>query len=91
LGRYRAGDLEHAFFSDRALPGAHLTRSPVEPWGNPLKANAISWNKEILARYPKEIAMRLGELEVDHHYGSSCMLDITLIQALSYRIHYGEL
>ena len=41
LGRYRAQYLEHAFFKNRQLPQAHLSHSPVEPWGKPLKQNAI--------------------------------------------------
>jgi len=91
LGRYRAGDLEHAFFAKRGLPEAHLSHTPAEPWGKPLKANEVNLNDLILKRYPTEVARRVGHGEDDKHYGSTCVCDIALIQALSYRIHYGKL
>lgn len=72
LGRYRAGDLEHAFFADRELPSALLSHSPAEPWGKPLKPNSISVNAKILERYPQEVAMRVASTDEDNHYGSTC-------------------
>jgi chorismate mutase len=97
LGRYRAQDLEHAFFAHRNLPNPTLSRTPAEPWGKPLKSNAINLNDKILANYENEVVARLTssfvthEKEDDGHYGSTAVADITLIQALSYRIHYGKL
>ena len=72
LGRYRSGDLEHAFFEDRDLPSALLSHSPAEPWGKPLKVNNISVNKLILERYPSQVAQEVATGEDDSHYGSTC-------------------
>lgn len=92
LGRYRTGDLEHAFFENRALPTAHIAKAPVEIWGSPLKPNTITFNQEILTRYPEEVAKELASSDgEDQHFGSTSLCDIALIQALSYRIHYGKL
>ncbi|KAH9257790.1 chorismate mutase [Batrachochytrium salamandrivorans] len=91
LGRYREGDLEHAFFENRTLPKAYISSSPVEVWGKPLKTNQINFNPEILSRYPQEIASMLACGEEDLHFGSTSLCDVALLQALSYRIHYGKL
>jgi chorismate mutase len=73
LGRYRAGDLEHAFFAKRGLPSALLSHSPAEPWGKPLKANEVNVNEQILARYPTEVAQKIAVEEDDNHYGSTAV------------------
>jgi len=73
LGRYRAGDLEHAFFAKRGLPSAVLSHTPAEPWGRPLKPNDVNINEKILQRYPAEVAQRIATEEDDKHYGSTCV------------------
>jgi chorismate mutase len=94
LGRYRAQDLEHAFFAARSLPTPALSKTPTEPWGQPLAPNSININDEILSVYVEQVAPRIslkaGEGD-DGHCGSTCVCDIALIQALSHRVHYGKL
>ena len=74
LGRYRAGDLEHAFFEGRKLPSALLVHNPAEPWGKPLKpTTVVNVNQLILERYPTEVAQKVATGEDDKHYGSTCV------------------
>ena len=80
LGRYRAGDLEHAFFAKRGLPSALLSHTPAEPWGKPLKANDVNINALILERYPTEVAQKIASGEDDKHYGSTCCCGTCLFE-----------
>lgn len=82
--RYTAPD-EHAFTNDLPLP---LLTPMVYVW--PIKKTDININEKILKTYINEIIPLICKIEDDSNYGSSSVCDITALQALSKRIHYGK-
>lgn len=82
--RYTAPD-EHPFTKN--LPEPFLT-AMVYDW--PIKQTAININDKILTIYVDEIIPLICEKNDDHNYGSACVNDFTVLQALSKRIHYGK-
>jgi len=82
--RYTAPD-EHAFTKN--LPEPFLT-STKYVW--PIKKTNISINDKILDVYIKKIIPSICIKNDDGNYGSSAVCDITVLQALSKRIHYGK-
>jgi chorismate mutase len=82
--RYTSPD-EHPFFND--LPAPIL---PALDYASPLRPNTININPEIFGVYVKEIVPFICPAGDDRQYGSSAVNDVTLLQALSKRIHYGK-
>ena len=86
LRRYTSPD-EHPFFEE--------THSLVLPPGefpdvlHPC-AEEININGEVLALYLENLLPGLTQEGDDGNYGSSTLLDITALQNLSKRIHYGK-
>jgi chorismate mutase len=83
--RYTSPD-EHPFFED--LPEPILPA--LDYSGNPLHANRININQRIRQVYEHDIIPAICEEGDDGHFGSSAVNDVTLLQALSKRIHYGK-
>ncbi|MDP8213665.1 MAG: chorismate mutase [Candidatus Euphemobacter frigidus] len=85
IRRYTSPD-EHPFFS--GLPEPIL---PLLQYGeNPLRPNSVNINNRIRPVYEKEIVPYICKPGDDKQYGSSSMCDVTCLQALSKRIHYGK-
>ncbi|GAX84171.1 hypothetical protein CEUSTIGMA_g11594.t1 [Chlamydomonas eustigma] len=55
-----------------------------------LAHNEINLNASILRVYVKEVLPGITSPGDDNNYGSSAMLDVAVLQALSKRIHYGK-
>ncbi|MFH1038869.1 MAG: chorismate mutase [PVC group bacterium] len=85
MRRYTSPD-EHPFFPD--LPGPLLP--PLHYAENPLRPDSVNINPRIRAVYEKEIVPHVCRPGDDNQYGSSSMCDVTCLQALSKRIHYGK-
>ena len=87
IRRYTSPD-EHAFFPED-LPS--LVLPPIEyPSLLHPHAEGININDQVRALYFEELLPRICEEGDDGNYGSSALCDITLLQALSKRIHYGK-
>lgn len=86
LRRYTSPD-EHAFYPEDlpALVLPPMTFQPVLASYSP----TININSRILSVYVEHVLPDITVSGDDNNYGSSCMLDVTLLQALSKRIHYG--
>ncbi len=85
IRRYTSPD-EHPFFinlPEPVLPTLHYAE-------NPLHSNSININNRIRAIYEAEIIPHICQAGDDKQYGSSSMCDVTCLQALSKRIHYGK-
>jgi chorismate mutase len=85
LRRYTSPD-EQPFFAD--LPPPIL--SALRFHDNPLAPNTVNINDRIRTAYECEIVPFLCEPGDDGQYGSSAVCDITSLQAVSKRIHYGK-
>jgi len=83
--RYTSPD-EHPFFD--ALPEPVLPALPYA--ANPLRPNAINLNPRIRHAYEQDIIPRICLAGDDGQYGSAAVCDVTCLQALSKRIHYGK-
>ena len=84
MRRYTSPD-EHPFCRDLPspiLPELRYDESPLHP-------NTINLNPQLLGTYQTEMVPFLCEPGDDQQYGSSCVADVTCLQALSKRIHYG--
>lgn len=84
--RYTSPD-EEPFYQDLPapiLPSLHYDDSP-------LVENTINLNPEIRRCYEEDIVPMICQEGDDGQYGSSAVCDVTLLQALSKRIHYGKL
>ncbi|MBL7114700.1 MAG: chorismate mutase [Kiritimatiellae bacterium] len=85
LRRYTSPD-EHPFFSD--LP------DPVLPsltyFDNPLEENEINVNAQVRWIYEQEIIPLICCPGDDRQYGSSAVNDVSCLQAISKRVHYGK-
>lgn len=83
--RYTSPD-EHPFFQD--LPDPILP--PLGFSQNPLIPNTININSAIRERYEKTLIPWICAPGDDRQYGSTGVCDVTCLQALSKRIHYGK-
>ncbi|GIL64746.1 hypothetical protein Vafri_18627 [Volvox africanus] len=85
--RYTSPD-EQAFFPDDLPP---LVLPPITyPSVLHHCAESINMNERILQMYMNDILPGLTAPGDDFNYGSSATLDVTCLQALSKRIHYGK-
>ncbi|KAG1670864.1 hypothetical protein FOA52_000366 [Chlamydomonas sp. UWO 241] len=84
--RYTSPD-EHAFFPG-SLPS--LVMKPIE-YDRVLASFSkdININARIMEVYINEVVPEVAQPGDDNNYGSSSMLDVAVLQALSKRIHYG--
>ena len=82
--RYTSPD-EHAFFTGLPDPILPPLRSV-----NPLRPNTININARIRSLYETKIVPLICQPGDDMQWGSSAVNDVTLLQALSKRIHYGK-
>jgi len=83
--RYTSPD-EEPFYHD--LPSPILPSLRYDD--SPLVENTININPEIRRCYEEDIVPMICEDGDDGQYGSSAVCDVTLLQALSKRIHYGK-
>ncbi len=77
---------EHAFFPEQ-IPPPILT--PLQ-FPQLLAHNAVDVNPEILSLYIDEMVPAICKPGDDEQHGSSVLADITLLQAISKRIHLGK-
>ncbi len=85
IRRYTSPD-EHPFFSD--LPEPLLP--PLDYAENPLRPNRVNINARLRAVYEQEIVPLICRPGDDRQYGSSSLCDVTCLQAISKRVHYGK-
>lgn len=87
VGRYKSPD-EHSFFPD------DLQEPLLPPLQYPQvlhpAASTININKEIWSVYFEELLPRLAAEGDDGNYGSTALCDVSCLQAISRRIHYGK-
>ena len=83
--RYTSPD-EHPFFAN--LPPPVLP--PIGYSNNPLIPNQININNQIRTIYETKILDRVTRTGDDQQYGSTAVCDVSCLQALSKRIHYGK-
>ncbi|KAK4536919.1 hypothetical protein CDCA_CDCA10G2944 [Cyanidium caldarium] len=83
--RYTAPD-EYAFFPEQ-LPAPILPPLQEE---RVLHPNDVNVNARILRLYIDHVVPRVTEAGDDKNYGSSAVNDVTCLQAISKRIHYGK-
>ncbi|KAH9329753.1 hypothetical protein KI387_001861, partial [Taxus chinensis] len=87
VGRYKSPD-EHPFFPDDLLepllPPLHYPQV-LHP-----AASTVNLNKEIQRMYFDNILPRFVAEGDDGNYGSAAVCDVSCLQALSKRIHYGK-
>ena len=84
---------EHAFFPN-CLPPPLEDLAKLDYPSNLLSpingAHAISLNAALLRRYITDVVPRISVPGDDEQYGSSVLCDVSILQALSKRIHYGK-
>lgn len=85
IRRYTSPD-EQPFYEN--LPEPILP--PLHYAENPLRPNSVNINARIRLIYEEEIIPHICGAGDDKQYGSSSMCDVTCLQALSKRIHYGK-
>uniref|UniRef100_A0A7S0RV80 chorismate mutase n=1 Tax=Pyramimonas obovata TaxID=1411642 RepID=A0A7S0RV80_9CHLO len=85
MRRYTSPD-EMAFYPESLPP---LVLPPLE-YPSVLVPQNISLNDEIVELYTKTLVPAICEAGDDNNYGSTCMFDVQVLQALSKRIHYGK-
>ncbi len=71
----------------RTLPDPILPRIELP---NPLRPNSVNLNTELRTAYETHIVPDLCRPGDDTHWGSSAVQDVSLLQAMSKRIHYGR-
>lgn len=76
---------ENQFFE--SLPAPILPRAPGPTI---LAQNSININQVIKRVYREVVVPRVAKDGDDGHYGSSVTIDVSVLQALSKRIHYGK-
>lgn len=84
MRRYTSPD-EHPFFTD--LPEPIL---PPQASDSPLVANQVNINADIKQTYIDDIVPLVCAPGDDGNYGSSAVCDVSALQTLSRRIHYGK-
>ena len=84
--RYTSPD-EHPFADPSLLPSPILPALAFPPT---LKANDINVNRTIYQWYVETVLPSITRPGDDSHYGSAATADITALQLLSKRIHYGK-
>jgi chorismate mutase len=84
--RYTSPD-EHPFADPSLLPSPILPPLAFPPT---LKANDINVNRTIYQWYVETVLPSITRPGDDSHYGSAATADITALQLLSKRIHYGK-
>ena len=77
---------EEPFFD--GLPEPLLPSQSNTP--SPIRQNNIRVNPKILALYRQHVLPIICSPGDDGHYGSSAVCDVSCLQALSKRIHYGK-
>lgn len=82
--RYASPD-EHAFFPHR-LPPPQL---PLRDLTAVLKPCVVNLNADIMDLYLRKVLPSLCRPGDDEQHGSSVVRDVTLLQAISKRVHYG--
>lgn len=85
IRRYTSPD-EHPFFPN--LPEPILP--PLAYAENPLRPNSVNINPRLRDIYESEIVTLICRPGDDRQYGSSSLCDVTCLQALSKRVHYGK-
>lgn len=87
IRRYTSPD-EHAFYPD-SLPmlviGSMEYDTPLHP-----AAELININERIMKMYVDDLLPALCETGDDNNYGSTGLADVTNLQTISKRIHYGK-
>ena len=87
IRRYTSPD-EHAFYPE-SLPmlviGSMEYPCPLHP-----AAEAININDRIMRMYVEKVLPALCEAGDDNNYGSTGLADVTNLQTISKRIHYGK-
>lgn len=86
LRRYTSPD-EYPFFPED-LPSPII--APLE-YESVLQTNNVNYNQKLLQQYIERIVPALCKEGDDGNYGSSATLDISVLQLLSRRIHFGKL
>ena len=84
MRRYTSPD-EHPFFAD--LPDPIL---PPQTTDSSLMANQVNINESIKQTYLGQIVPLICASGDDGNYGSSAVCDVSALQTLSRRIHYGK-
>jgi chorismate mutase len=85
IRRYTSPD-ELPFFRNLPAPVLPLLHYAE----NPLRPNTVNINARIRGIYEEEIVPYVCSSGDDKQYGSTSMCDVTCLQALSKRIHYGK-
>ena len=84
--RYTSPD-EHPFCDPSNLPHPIL---PQLSWPVTIKANGINVNRQVYEWYCQTVIPAITKPGDDQNYGSAATADITCLQLLSKRIHYGK-
>lgn len=87
LGRYVSQE-EHPFCKKYDLSIEPAIKREIKNSG--IKPNSINLNDKIYNEYVNKIIPVLCTNGNDLHYGSTSVADITALQALSRRVHYGK-
>jgi chorismate mutase len=85
LRRYTSPD-EHPFYAGLPVPILPTLRFDE----NPLRPNTVNLNADIRELYEREIVPLICLPGDDQQYGSSAVADVTCLQSLSHRVHYGK-
>ncbi|KAJ8901713.1 hypothetical protein NDN08_003919 [Rhodosorus marinus] len=83
--RYKSPD-EHPFCANLPSP----TMPGVLEYPKTIIPNSVNVNDKIWDSYTQTILPQICEPGDDGNYGSSCTCDVTCLQAISKRIHYGK-
>jgi len=87
IRRYTSPD-ELAFFKDELPP---LVLPPLQfPDVLAPYSDSIDYNPKIMQMYLHKVIPSITQPGDDNNYGSTCLLDVNLLQSLSKRIHYGK-
>jgi len=87
IRRYTSPD-EHAFYPE-SLPPLVIPPIAFKDVLHPC-AQGININKRILAMYVDNLLPEMCEAGDDNNYGSASLCDLSCLQTISRRIHYGK-
>lgn len=88
--RYESPE-EHAFFPDRLKKRDNsLSELDYPDLLSAGPASVLNWNTILLEKYLDVIVPAVCNGGDDEQYGSSCLADIAVLQALSKRVHFGK-